>query len=311
MIVETYYDCYEAIIANILDHFHFPVKAYFNQAGLIYHYKKEDHDNPKRMFWISTKSTSYEDTLNEEFGIQLTKLKLTQQLRKDNLLQLLKENSLIFVVDTYYLPYCRSFGNEHYNHFVIVKLIENQIHVMDPFYRFNDFIDSDVLIKSINYVFQQQHNFNYISIERHQNNTFQKTTTDILKINQILMLSTDVYQIPEDHIGYVGIAAIKKIHTLLVNFIDNNDLTRIDFLAESIGDIKNSRRQTADYFDLLNQVTLKNLYFSASQSWQILLNYLIKMILTDKLFDHCKEKISELFEVILANEQAILFNLSH
>jgi len=311
MLYKNYLNCYELILANILEEFNFSHEALFFQSGFAL-YKEKNQDIFKH-FRITNKVLDYNSLISNKFVIKKEELFVS---KKEFLILVQKahKQKIVLAVDTYYLPYCRSYLKDHYYHYILVDSVkENAILITDSFYKYEGDITHEVMDKAISLeAFGQDAVYNIMIFTPLNEKKMEKEDLKFVsKMNIDLMTEDCKYSFLEDHDIFVGIIGIKKLMRIVEYAIENRDYDIVDRLFDEVGAIVHSRRQLVDYANYNDSESLKTVFFESYQRWMILSNVLLRILLKKEFnLSHLKN-IKNIFDKVIEAEQRVIIEFSN
>lgn len=299
MQVIPYYDCYEAIIADLLKNSGLKSESFFNKAGLAIYIEEKDKSDINIL--ITHRDNLYEEELAETYNLSL----IPQNAEVENIIaeidsKLDKNLMVIGAADTYHLPYCRAFQKEHYFHFLqIIKKEEDYYHIIDNFYRYKGKIKKKLMANYLE-AGGKIGNYNYLYYDPSKikiNDT--KGKKDKIKLTYELMIDYKRYKNPSNVDLYVGINGIVKIQELINHAFISKNMVLMDKLSTGITKLTYSRRHFYDFVKGVDIELLEKNYFACYQKWQILQNYLLKIVFLNRFEESLLEKINKaMYEII-------------
>lgn len=310
MRANLYYDCYEAIINDILQDNGINSEKFFNKVGFSLYVR--DKDESQIDIFYTNRDKLYEEDLLNYYNLELVPVDSEENtvVREiDNLIE--KGKRIVGAVDTYYLPYCRSYKKEHYFHFLQIEK-EDQVnyYIKDRYYGYQGVLNKEIVA---GYMIKGREigDFHFIYYDpRKIKYTEDFSKTEILKHNYKILINEKYYKNTSNSDMYIGVNAVLKTKEIILKAYENKDEDLIDKVTYGITKIMNSRRQFCNYLEVESLETLKNLYLDCYQKWQILQNFLLKLLFTQRFtkvtLNNILRSISEVEKIELTCMHSLL-----
>ncbi|ANC23016.1 hypothetical protein WR52_30380 (plasmid) [Bacillus cereus] len=303
-----YYNCYEYIIVDILEKNEINSAEFFNKSGLAVYVDKKEGDKNLDVFF-SSRENLYEEELAQNYNLNLIPIKANTNNLVTQIDDLLKnKKKIIGAVDTFYLPYCRSYQKEHYFHFIQVEERDtNNYFITDNYYGYQGKINKEIVASYMREGIKiGDFHFLYYDPKEIKINDTDNKIKKTIKHNYNLLTDIKYYKNTSNADLYIGLNALIKTQELIHIAYDNKDFDLIDKISTGITQITHTRRHFYDYLNSLNIEDLRLKYFECYQKWQILQNFLLKVVFLNSFQAAKLNNISKsIYEVEKAERKCI------